>query len=124
MSVTLPKPAPSITVDTVDLKMAKVSRNSQAPSIALTLLVKDALMQHYGSLKAAAITLGMDLGQLSRELQTGDFKLKRLDVDEEARRFVIAALYEAVRDDDPAVRKSRAFRRLREAVEECAEACR
>ena len=64
----------------------------QSKSIALTRIVKDALLRYYGSLKAAAITLGYDQGQLSRDLESGDFKVKRLEVDEDAKVFVAVAL--------------------------------
>lgn len=102
--------------------MAKVSPSDQALSIECGPIVKQALIDHYGSLKAAAITLRMDLGQLSRELQTGDFKFKRLDLDPDARRDVLSALYEAVRDDDPKVKQQRALRQARRALDALAEA--
>ncbi len=44
-----------------------------------TAIVRDGLLAACGSLKAAAITMGMDQGQLTRELQSGAFKFERLD---------------------------------------------
>lgn len=102
--------------------MAKAERASQSLSIASGQVVKEALIDHYGSLKAAAITLKYDLGQLSHDLKTGDFKLKRLDVDPEARQDVYSALYEAVRDETPRVKQQRALQRARRALDELSEA--
>lgn len=113
---------PANILDGVRPKPAKAELTSQALSIPTAAIVKDALIDHYGSLKAAAITLRMDLGQLSRELQTGDFKIKKLDVDEDARRDVLSALYEAVRDDDPKVKQQRALNKARRALDDLAEA--
>lgn len=45
----------------------------------LTGLVRDGLIRACGSLKAAAITMGIDQGQLTRDLQSGAFKFERLD---------------------------------------------
>lgn len=95
----------------------------QAGSIALTLVVKDALIRHYGSLKAAAITFRMDPGQLTRDLQSGDFKLKKLDMDEEAKAFVVATLHDAfVGGQDPKARVQRLIRQGRQILDELAEA--
>lgn len=44
----------------------------------LGLSVRDGLIRACGSLKAAAITMQMDQGQLTRDLQTGAFKIERL----------------------------------------------
>lgn len=99
-------------IDDVRPTMAKASLSDQSGSIALTAVVKDALIRHYGSLKAAAITLQMDQGQLTRELQSGDFKLKKLDQDDEAKCFVACALYEAFGSTDP---KSQARQLIRDA---------
>lgn len=92
----------------------------QSSSIALTAVVKDALMRHYGSLKAAAISLGYDQGQLTRDLQSGDFKVRRLEVDEAAKAFVACALAEAYTVDPKAVQR-RLLREARQKLDDLAE---
>lgn len=96
---------------------------SQSSSMRLTTadVVKDALVRCHGTLKAAAITLGMDQGQLTRELQTGDFKLKKLDVHPETQAFVSVALHEAFGASDPKARVRRLIREARARLDELAE---
>lgn len=88
----------------------------------MTAVVKDALIRHYGSLKAAAITMRIDQGQLTRDLQNGDFKLKKLDGDDEAKAFVATALHEAFGSADPKARVMRLIRDGRRILDELAEA--
>ncbi len=102
--------------------MVKVGPVAQPLSIASGEVAKAALVDYYGSLKCAALSLRYDLGQLSHDLKTGDFKLKRLDLDPEARRHVVSALYEAVRDDDPRLKRQRALRNARRALDDLADA--
>src|SRR4051812_43206942 len=52
--------------------------DSQPLSIEMTALVRDALVRTFGSLKAAAIEMRMDQGQLTRELDAGKLNLARL----------------------------------------------
>jgi hypothetical protein len=88
---------------------------SQSPSIRLTDVVKDALEDHYGTLKAAALSMTppMDLGQLSRELKSGDFKIEKLErLDAAGKASVSRALYEANGSVDP---RAEARRLIREA---------
>ena len=122
MGASLPKLDPSTLLNTVETRMAKAEGRAQSFSIASGDIVKEALMGYYGSLKCAAISLKYDLGQLSHDLKTGDFKVKRLDVDPEARLHVYSALYEAVRDDDPRLKRQRALRNVRRALDDLAEA--
>ncbi len=58
--------------------MAKATLDSQVLSIEMSAVVRDALVRHFGSLKAAAIEMDMDQGQLTRELDTGKLNLARL----------------------------------------------
>jgi len=97
------------------------STPGHAPSIAMGAVVKDVLIRQCGTLKAAAIELGMDLGQLSRDLDSGDFKFKRLDGHEVLKVAIARAMYGVYGDDDPKARKRRVIRRLREGLEELAE---
>jgi len=97
------------------------SIDANAQSIGMTAVVKDALIRHYGSLKAAAITFGMDQGQLTRELQSGDFKFRRLDQDEAAKACVARALYEAFGHMDPKAQARRLIREARARLDELAE---
>jgi hypothetical protein len=90
----------------------------------MTAVVKDALLRHYGSFKAAAISMGdMDQGQLARELESGKFKLERLELcDDDAKAFVCRALDEAFSRSDPRKRVQRLIREARRTLDELAEA--
>jgi hypothetical protein len=96
----------------------------QRQSIAMTIIVKDALLRHYGSFKAAAYYMGqMDQGQLCRDLDSGKFKFERLELcDLAAKAAVVRALAEAFGNSDPKARRRAAIRNLRRAVEELDEA--
>jgi hypothetical protein len=86
-------------------------------------VVKDALLRHYGSVKAAAISLGVDPSLLMRELDTGKFKVERLEMcDDDAKAFVSRALYEAFGHGNPQARVQRLIRESRRILDELAEA--
>jgi hypothetical protein len=112
---------PRNSIDGVRPQMVKADLDRQSLSIAMTTVVKDALIRHYGSLKAAAISLRMDQGQLSRELDSGDFKFKRLDGDSDAKAFIACALHEAYGRVDPKARALRLIREGRRLLDELAE---
>jgi hypothetical protein len=106
---------PVKSLDDVRIDRTKQLKVGQSPSMSTAGVVKDALEGHYGSLKAAAcsMTPPMDLGQLSRELKSGDFKLEKLDrLDDDGKSAVARAFREAYDDRDP---KSEARRLIREA---------
>jgi len=96
----------------------------QVQSIAMTMIVKDALLRHYGSFKAAAFYMGeMDQAQLTRDLDTGKFKFERLELcDLPAKAAVVRALHEAFGNTDPKAQRRRLMRNLRRAVDELDEA--
>ena len=93
-------------------------------SIAMTAVVKDALLRHYGSFKAAAISMGdMDQGQLARDLDSGKFKFERLEhCDDDAKAAISRALFAAFAETDPKARRRRLWRNLRRAIEDLEEA--
>lgn len=95
----------------------------QPRSIAMTMVVKDALLRHYGSFKAAAISMGeMDQGQLTRDLDSGKFKFERLELcDLEAKAAVCRALAEHFGNTDPRARVKRLIRKIRRDLEELDE---
>lgn len=98
---------------------------SQSPSTALTSVVADVLKDHFGSLKAAAITFQMDAAQLTRELQTGDFKFRRLEghADGDLLKARIAhAMLQHFGGDDPGRRVRQLIRDGRRILDELAEA--
>jgi hypothetical protein len=110
--------------DGVEPRPTTESYGGQARSIAMTMIVKDALLRHYGSFKAAAYEMGeMDQGQLCRDLDSGKFKFERLELcDLAAKASVCRALAEAFGNTDPKARVQRLLRELRRAVEDVAEA--
>jgi hypothetical protein len=65
-------------LDSIRPQMAKASLDSQSLSIEMTAIARDALIRHFGSLKAAAIEMQMDQGQLTRDLDAGKLNLARL----------------------------------------------
>lgn len=89
----------------------------------MTMIVKDALLRHYGSFKAAAYYMGeMDQGQLTRDLDSGKFKFERLELcDLVAKAAVCRALSEYFGNSDPKARVRRLIRAVRHAVDELAE---
>jgi hypothetical protein len=98
----------------------------QPRSIAMTMIVKDALLRHYGSFKAAAAAMGaMDQGQLTRDLDSGKFKFERLELcDLPAKAAVSKALAEAFGNTDPRAERRRLIRQIRrdlDALDELAE---
>ena len=124
MPRSLQTPLPPMALNTVDRDRpapASSAAPCQPSSIALTAVVKDALIRHYGSLKAAAISLEYDLGQLSRDLSSGDFKLRRLELDQAAKAFVACALSEAY-TVSPQARAQHTIRTLRSLLDELAQA--
>jgi len=95
----------------------------QAPSIAMSMVVKDALLRHYGSFKAAAISMGdMDQAQLTRDLDSGKFKFERLELcDLAAKASVCRALNDHFGNTDPKARRDRLIRNVRQAFEDLVE---
>jgi len=89
----------------------------------MSMIVKDALLRHYGSFKAAAISMGnMDQGQLTRDLDSGKFKFERLELcDLDAKASVCRALAAAFGNADPKARRDRLIRNARRALDELAE---
>lgn len=88
---------------------------------AWTVILKDALIRHYGSLKAAAISMGeYDESQLTRDLASGKFRFERLEhCDESARAFIASAFADAYGHlEDPAARVRRSIRDARRALDE------
>ena len=114
----------STTVDQAEPRSATTGFGGQAPSIAMSMIVKDALLRHYGSFKAAAYFMGeMDQGQLTRDLDSGKFKFERLELcDLAAKASVCRALAEAFGNTDPKARVHRLIRQIRRDLDELAEA--
>jgi hypothetical protein len=111
-------------LDSTEPPLTSAGRASQARSILMTAVVKDALLRHYGSFKCAAISMGnMDEGQLSRELDSGKFKFERLELcDDDAKAFICRALAEAFGHSDPKARVRLLIRESRRLLDELAEA--
>jgi len=114
----------STTVDQAEPRSTSTGFGGQAQSIAMSMIVKDALLRHYGSFKAAAFYMGeMDQGQLTRDLDSGKFKFERLELcDLAAKASVCRALAEAFGNSDPKARVHRLIRQIRRDLDELAEA--
>ena len=114
-----------LSLDDVRPRMAKaVLPGPSEGGLVWSAVLKDAFIRHYGSLKAAAISMGdYDQSQLSRDLDTGKFKQERLEFcDAAAKAFIAAALYEAFANTDPKARVQRLIRQVRRDLDELAEA--
>jgi hypothetical protein len=113
---------PLNSLDDVRPRAAKPSLDGQQSSIAVGAVVKDALVRRFGTLKAAALTMKMDQGQLTRELQTGDFKVEKLDrLNDDDKAFVAEVLHDAFGDADPRAQARRLIRETRARLDELAE---
>lgn len=109
-------------LDRVRPSMAKATLAVNASQFALTAVVKDALIRHYGSLKAAAITMGeMDQGQLTRELDSGKLNLARLELLDELGKAEVAARLHAAFHTALETPQARAQRLLKDAKQKLEE---
>ncbi len=126
MAPSLPTPVPSGELKRSDAPEPRSTTDGfagQARSIAMSMIVKDALLRHYGSFKTAAYEMGrMDPGQLTRDLDSGKFKFERLELcDLPAKAAVTKALHVHFGATDPKARRDRLIRNVRRAVDELAE---
>jgi hypothetical protein len=122
----VPTSIPAGTVQRVDTDGPRSTTDGyagQPRSIAMTQIVKDALLRHYGTLKAAAITMGdMDQAQLTRDLDSGKFKFERLELcDLAAKAAVCRALDEHFGNAGPKARVKQLIRKIRRDLEELDE---
>lgn len=122
----LPTPVPAQTVQQMDADGPRATTTGfggQAQSIAMTMIVKDALLRHYGSFKAAAYYMGeMDQAQLTRDLDSGKFKFERLELcDLPAKAAVCRALDEHFGNTGPKARVKQLIRKIRRDLEELDE---
>jgi hypothetical protein len=118
---------PARTLDSIRPTPAKAGLRSDAlgqppdrVGLAIGSVVAEAVVQHYGSVKAAAISLGKDPSQLMRELKAGN--VASLDRDPEAKAFVAERLRDAFAEHDPQVRKARLIRDIRRSLDALVEA--
>lgn len=103
---------------------ADAGRADQSVSIPLIAVVKDVLIRHFGNLKVAAHELGIDHGQLSRDLGTGDFKFKKIEGHADAavlKQAIAKAMAGTYGGDDPKSRKRRVIRAMRAHLDELEE---
>lgn len=89
-------------------------------------VVKDAVVKHYGSVKAAAYALGegahlprLDESLMMREFEAG--KLGRLEADPAIKPVVAAALQKAFGADDPKARALQLIQEGRAVLDELAQ---
>jgi len=111
-------------LDDAGPRPAREGYGGQVQSIAMSMIVKDALLRHFGSFKAAAFAMGeMDQAQLTRDLDSGKFKLERLELcDLEAKGAICRALADAFGNTDPKKHVQRLLRELRRTLDDLAEA--
>lgn len=85
-------------LDGVRPQMAKASAPVNRSQSSMTDVVRDGLIRACGSLKAAAIDMDIDQGQLTRDLQSGKFNFDRLErLAPEHKAIVISCLHEEYR---------------------------
>lgn len=117
MSPTVSAPRSSDPVRTLDNlrpTQAKAVLRSDHIGLAIGDVIKDAVVKHYGSVKAAAISLRVDPSLMIREFDAG--KIARLEqADDAAKAAVAQALFTAYGQiDDP---KTRILREAQKAIE-------
>lgn len=127
MAPSITPPPSSVPVPSLDVgrpRMATAVHRGPLHGRAWSLATKDALIRHFGSLKAAAFAMGeYDPAQLSRDLTDGKFKSERLDLcDEEAKAFISTAVADTLASRDPKARVRRLIREGRRILDELAEA--
>lgn len=115
-------------LDAIRPTAAKAGLRSDGIGPSLTACVKDAVLRHYGSVKAAAFSLGegakqhpLDPSLMMREFDAGKFH--RLEhADDEAKAAIARAMQEQFGNGDPRARQRRAIRDALRAIHELAEA--
>jgi len=103
--------------------LAKGAASGPRQSTAMTAVIKDALIRHYGKLEVAARLMGnMDKSQLSRDLSTGHFRFERLELlDDAGKAFISKALFETFTATDPKTRAAQLVREAHRILDELAE---
>lgn len=117
MATSIAQPAqsdPVRTLDEIRPTPVKACLSSDRVGPSVPAVVKDAVVRHYGSVKAAAISLGVDPSLMMREFDAG--KLGRLEADAEARASVVDALHAAFGRSDPKGYAIRALSDIRERL--------
>ena len=116
----MPQAPPSTPVQSLDQVRTAMLKASPSVSITWAEAVRDGLIDACGALKVAAIEMQIDPSQLSRDLQSGAFAMKRLDrLDPVKRALVAKRLHDAFGVlDTPRVRLRSLFSRIREDVSE------
>lgn len=125
MSPTISTPQPSDPLRSSEYPRptpAKAGLPSDRIGPSLNAVVWLALVAHYGSVKAAAISLGdVDPSLLRRDIADGKFgRIEHADDDTKA--AIATALYAAFGNNDPKARALRAIREARQKLDEIAEA--
>lgn len=99
---------------------AKAGLRSDRVGPAFADVVKSAVLTHYGSVKAAAISLNVDPSLMQREFEAGKFA--RLEQADDATKASVAkALYEQFGQDDPKAQIRRALRDAKQALTDVEE---
>lgn len=127
MPSSLPKAQLSTEAHSLDHVRTRMVKASPAPSMAVqagpsswTEVLKDGLIEACGKLHAAAVQMEMDPSQLSRDLQSGAFQLKRLDkLNPQERAVVVRRMNQAFLDlMDPKEYASRLIDRMQGELNE------
>lgn len=112
-----PRPRPA----KADLRQSDATTVSDRIGLTFGDVVKTAVVKHFGSVKAAAISLGnVDPSLMMREFDAG--KLARLEEDVTAKACVARALHEEFAGDDPKQRVRRILRDARAKLDELEDA--
>jgi hypothetical protein len=118
------RPRMAKAVERKRVQESAVHRSPSKTDRAWSRATKDALIRHFGSLKAAAISMGnYDASQLSRDLDGGKFRAERLDLlTAEDHASISTAVADALANRDPKARVRRLIREGRRILDELAEA--
>lgn len=120
-SVATPRQSdPVRSLDNIRPNAAKAVLSSDRVGLSFGDVMTRAVVQHYGSVKAAAISLRVDPSLMMREFEAGKFA--RLEAaDSDAKAFISDALHQTYGPSDPRARAQRLINQTRAMLDELAE---
>jgi hypothetical protein len=111
---------PVRSLDNIRPTTAKAVLKSDPVGLSFVDVMTRAVVKHYGSVKAAAISLRVDPSLMMREFEAGKFgRLEAADAD--AKAFISDTLHQAYGPSDPRARAQRLINQTRAMLDELAE---